>query len=87
MNAEERSIRNGGNGDRPKPSGTVLVRRYLHGEEDSLSDLWDYDAEQQDVYHYSLYEVAVDLEVDLATGKSRIVKVDGSALDPPQEFA
>ena len=60
---------------------TKIVTRYLHGEEDQLSDLWDYDAPQQDVYHYSLYEVAIDLEVDLDTGKSRIISVNGQKLE------
>jgi hypothetical protein len=51
-----------------------------------MSDLWDHDAKQQEVYHYSLYEVAVDLEVDLDTGESRIVAVDGVKLDPLPKF-
>ena len=66
---------------------TVIVTRYLHGEDDELSDLWEPDAEQQEVYHYSLYEVRVDLEVDLDTGKSRIFAVDGVQLSKLQEFA
>jgi hypothetical protein len=66
---------------------TVVIKRYLHGEEDSLSDLWPYDAPQQDVYHYSLYEVAIDLEVDLDTGQSRIIKVDGMPLVSYKAFS
>lgn len=62
---------------------TKIVTRYLHGEEDSLSDLWDYEAPQQDVYHYSLYEVKIELEVDMPTGESRIVTVDGKKLCSP----
>ena len=58
----------------------ITVKRYLHGEEEMVRDLWPYDAPQQDVYHYSLYEVAIDLEVDLDTGKSRIVGVDGHSV-------
>ena len=68
---------------------TVLVTRYLHGEEDEYSDLWPNPGEEdstpqteaaQDEYHYSLYEVRIDLEVDLRTGKSAIVAVDGKLL-------
>lgn len=66
---------------------TTVVTRYLHEDEDQLSDLWDYEAPQQDVYHYSLYEVRIDLEVDMDTGKSRIVKVDGIPLATLKEFA
>jgi hypothetical protein len=62
------------------------VIRYVHDEEDSLSDLWDADAEQQETYHYSLYEVRVDLDVDLDTGKSRIAAVNGIALSELPEF-
>lgn len=58
-------------------SRKVRVIRYLHGEDDELSDLWEPDAPQQKNYHYALYEVAVELEVDLDTGKSRVVAVDG----------
>lgn len=68
------------------PRNTTLVKRYLHGQSDELSDLWDYEAPQQDVYHYSLYEVAIELEVDLDTGKSRIVSVNGNPLMGSEEF-
>jgi hypothetical protein len=57
------------------------VTRYLSGEEDELSNLWPYDAPQQDVYCGSLYEVRIDLEVDMDTGKSRIVAVDGCPVE------
>lgn len=60
----------------------TTVTRYLHGEEDEYSDLWDLNAPQQEVYHYSLYEVEITLEVDLDTGKSRITQVDGSDVAP-----
>lgn len=59
---------------------TKVITRYLHGQEDELSELWDYDAPQQDVYHYSLYEVRIELEVDMPTGESRILTVDGRKL-------
>jgi len=62
-------------------SNTRIVTRYLHGDSDELSDLWDYDAPQQDKYHYALYEVMVDLEVDMDTGESKIVAVDGRKLE------
>ena len=59
---------------------TKIVKRYLHGQEEDLSDLWPLDAKQQNAYSYSLYEVEVDLEVDLDTGKSRIVAIDKTPL-------
>ena len=59
------------------------VTRYLHGETDSLSDLWDYEAPQQDVYHYVLYETRIDLDVDMATGKAVIVAVNGVEMPEP----
>ena len=65
---------------------TTIVTRYLHGQEDELSDLWPYDAPMQGKYHYSLYEVAVELEVDLDTGESRIKTVDGAPLAEEQEW-
>lgn len=64
-------------------STTRLVRRYLHDNSDELSDLWDYEASQQDVYHYALYEVSVDLEVEMETGRSRIMAVNGIPLTDP----
>lgn len=59
-------------------SNTTIIQRYLHGQDDEYSDLWPTDAVQQRRYHYSLYEVCVDLEVDLDTGDSRIVAIDGA---------
>ena len=57
-----------------------IVKRYLHDESDEYSDLWPIDAPQQKKYHYALYEVAIDLEVDMDTGDSKIVRVDGKRL-------
>lgn len=65
----------------------IRVTRYLHGGPDELSILWEPDAEQQEVYHYSLYEVMVELDVDLDTGKSRIATVDGVPLASLKDFA
>lgn len=65
---------------------TRIIKRYLHGSNDELSDLWDYEAPQQDIFGYALYEVAIDLEVDMDTGKSRIVAVDGVPLSKLGEF-
>lgn len=62
---------------------TRIVKEYLHGDNDELSDLWDHDARQQEKYHYALYEVGIDLEVDMDTGESRIVAVDGIKLTRP----
>ena len=65
---------------------TVLVKRYLHGSDDELSDLWHPDDPRQETYAYALYEVQVDLEVDLDTGKSRIIAIDGIELSKLQDF-
>lgn len=66
---------------------TTYVTEYLHGgARDEMSDLWPYEAAQQDTYRYSLYEVKIQLEVDLDTGKSRIVAVDDIPLTAPGEF-
>lgn len=65
---------------------TKIVTEYLHGERDEHSELWSVDAEQQNVFRYALYEVAIGLEVDMDTGKSRIVSVDGVDLVTKGEF-
>jgi hypothetical protein len=65
---------------------TQIVTEYLHGENDELSELWPPDAPQQEKFHYALYEVEVYLEVDMETGKSRIVSVNGIGLPDPGDF-
>lgn len=60
---------------------TKIVKRYLRANNDELSDFWDWHAN-----HGSLYEVVIDLEVDMYTGKSRIVAVDGIALVKLPDF-
>lgn len=66
---------------------TRIIKEYLgHGGREEMSDLWEPEDEQQEVFHYSLYEVAFELEVDLATGKSRIISVDGHKLETLPEF-
>jgi hypothetical protein len=65
---------------------TKLVRRYLHDDTEDFSHIWSHDSTQQEVYAYALYEVAIDLEVDMDTGKSRIVAVDGRELKEPGDF-
>lgn len=73
--------------DMPPEMRTVTVKRYLHGDTDELSDLWPADAPQQEAYANALYEVWIDLQVDLDTGKSRIVAVDGHAFVNDHPFA
>lgn len=63
------------------------VTKYLYGDSDELSELWDYEAPQQDVFHYALYEVTIELEVDLDTGRSRIATVNGVELASKGEFS
>jgi hypothetical protein len=59
------------------------ITKYLHGQSDELEDLWDYDAPQQDVAHYWLYEHAVTMEVDMDTGEAVITHLSGVPLAAP----
>lgn len=67
----------------------MIVTRYLHAskEEARQDELWPREAKQWENYLYSLYEVKIDLEVDVDTGKSRIVAVDGVPLQSIGAFA
>lgn len=66
---------------------TKIVKEFVHRSGEEQSDLWEPDAEQQYMYYYALYEICIELEVDLDTGKSRIVAVDGHALATLPDFA
>lgn len=59
------------------------ITKYLHSNSDELEELWDYDAPQQDVAHYWLYEVPVILEVDMDTGTAYVTHVFGVKLETP----
>lgn len=60
---------------------TTIIKDFIgYGGRDEHSDLWPDDAPQQRQFHYSLYEIEIGLEVDLDTGKSRIVTVEGVEL-------
>lgn len=59
------------------------ITRYVHGQSDSLEELWDYEAPQQDVAHYWLYELPVTMDVDMDTGKAVITHLSGVALEKP----
>lgn len=59
------------------------VTRYLSGEEDELSELWAYEAPQQDVYARTLNEVRIELEVNLETGNAEIVAINKFSVSPP----
>jgi hypothetical protein len=63
----------------------ALTRKtiYLHADNSELSDMWEPEAPQQKEWHYVAYEVAVDLEVDLESGKALIISVNGSKLLEP----
>lgn len=68
---------------------TTLITEYVHGggeASDSYSSLWPTDAPQQDVFHYCLYEEAVDIEVDLDTGRWRYVGFAGKKLEEPTDW-
>lgn len=60
-----------------------IITRYVSGQDDELSPLWDYDAPQQDNYHYVLYETDIKLEVDMDTGRALIIAVNGEPLVNP----
>lgn len=71
---------------------TKIVTRYLHENSDEYSGLWPMpgaDAtdedwrkfdEREELFGRQLYEVRFDLEVDMETGESKIVRVDGREL-------
>jgi hypothetical protein len=59
---------------------TTVVTELVHGGgnmSDEYSELWPPEAPQQRRYHYALYEEAVELEVDLDTGRWRYVSFAG----------
>lgn len=53
---------------------------YLHRNADELSDLWDPGAPQQEEYDRVAYEVALQGELDLDTGKFYLQSVGGVPL-------
>lgn len=68
---------------------TTKITLYVHGgpeASDSYSDLWPNEAEQQEVFHYCLYEESVDIEVDLATGQWRYLGFAGKELSEPTDW-
>lgn len=64
-------------------TNTKYFTKYVHGDSDELSDFWDYDAPQQDKFHYAFYEVTLSCEVDLDTGEVRCWGVNDQALENP----
>ncbi len=65
---------------------TVNHSLYVHGggeSTDEYSELWDYEAEQQETFHYAGYEEVIDLEVDLDTGEWRYIGLNGIKLEHP----
>ena len=74
-----------------EPRRTKIVKRYLHGDSDEFSGLWeqpdsgDQEAwkrftERESLFERALYEVDFDLEVDLETGRTEIIRVNGREL-------
>ena len=73
-------------------SAKKIVTRYLHENSDEYSGLWPIPAgdapddewrkfQSREVnFSNQLYEVKFDLEVDMETGESKIVRVDGREL-------
>ena len=67
---------------------TVTKTYYVHGQpyDDEYAPFWPNDDERQNVIHYLLYEEPVEVEVDLDTGKTRILGFAGKALVEPTEW-
>ena len=63
---------------------TLHEGREDHFEE--FSDLWDLDAPQQDAFEYAASRLDVSLEVDLDTGKSRIIALNDVPLSIIGDF-
>jgi len=68
--------------EKPK-TGHVIVTRYLHGNNEGMEDLWNNDDPQQERARYWLYEIDLQLDVDLKTGEAKIISVSGSPLEWP----
>lgn len=68
---------------------TTVITEYVHGgpeANDECSDLWPPEAPQQAVFHNLLYEEPVKVEVDLDTGKTRILAFAGKDLIEPTDW-
>lgn len=61
------------------------VTEYVHANREELSPLWKPDAPQQEVFHYTLYELRLDCDVDLDTGHLYIRAVNGVPLESAVE--
>lgn len=62
------------------------IKMYLHSSKDSNYDLINRfnlefaDEDAETTFLYALYEVEFDVEVDLDTGKEKIISVNGRKL-------
>jgi hypothetical protein len=67
---------------------TTTETYYVHAApyEDEFAPFWDADDPRQNKIHYLLYEEPVDVEIDLDTGKHRIVGFAGQELVEPTEW-
>lgn len=69
-----------------------FYKAYMHGDKD---DAWEYNETQElgfdtqsdafGEFVYSLYEVALDMEVDTDTGEAKILGINGVKLERPVE--
>lgn len=66
-----------------------IIKMYLHSDKE---DNWDIGEEIglseeaiSEEFKYALYEVEVDVEVDMETGKTKILAVDGVKLVESQK--
>lgn len=62
------------------PHGKVLAKVYVHGNKESMwkrGEALGLTCEALRAFSFACYEIEVGLEVDLDTGESRIVTIDG----------
>lgn len=67
-----------------------VIKMYLHSSKEGNADTWlknfcdgDYDRYEEvpDNFRYALYEVEFDVEVDMKTGDTKIIAVNGRKLN------
>lgn len=67
---------------------TTIRTYYVHGQpyEDEFAPFWPSEDTRQERIHYLLYEEAVEVEIDLDTGATRILAFAGKKLVEPTEW-
>lgn len=71
-------------GNLPVQPRTKVIKYYLHGDKDTNWELGERIGLTEEAirnhFRGACYEVEVDLEVDMLTGESKIIAVDGRKL-------